>query len=78
VTAELEALRSRIAAVDASLIELIAKRLALAREIGEAKRAAGLPVRNYATESEVLDRFHALAAAAARAWNRSSTSDSVA
>ena len=64
MTSELEALRSRIAAVDASLIELIAKRLALAREIGEAKRAAGLPVRNYATESEVLDRFHALAAGA--------------
>jgi len=42
----------------------VATRLALAREVGDAKRAAGLAVRNYATESEVLQRFHALAAAA--------------
>ena len=62
MTASLDALRARIAQVDASLIELVATRLALAREVGDAKRAAGLPVRNYATESEVLARFHALAA----------------
>ena len=60
----LDELRARIAAVDASLIELVATRLTLAREVGDAKRAAGLPVRNYATESEVLARFHALAAEA--------------
>ena len=64
MTARLDELRARIAEVDASLIDLVATRLALAREVGEAKRSAGLPVRNYATESEVLARFHALAAAA--------------
>lgn len=64
MTSELDELRSRIAGVDGSLIELVAMRLALAREIGEAKRASGLPVRNYATESEVLERFHTLAARA--------------
>ncbi len=64
MTASLDELRARIAAVDASLIELVATRLALARDVGDAKRAAGLPVRNYATESEVLARFHALAAQA--------------
>lgn len=64
MTASLDELRARIADVDASLVNLVATRLALAREVGEAKRAAGLPVRNYATESEVLARFHALAAQA--------------
>jgi chorismate mutase/prephenate dehydrogenase len=64
VTANLDELRSRIAAVDGALIELVATRLALAREVGDAKRAAGQPVRNYATESEVLGRFHELAAGA--------------
>ena len=64
MTASLDELRARIAAVDAALIDLVATRLALARDVGDAKRAAGLPVRNYATESEVLARFHALAARA--------------
>jgi chorismate mutase/prephenate dehydrogenase len=64
VTARLDELRARIAEVDASLVNLVATRLALARDVGDAKRAAGLPVRNYATESEVLARFHALAAQA--------------
>jgi chorismate mutase / prephenate dehydrogenase len=64
VTARLDELRARIAEVDAALVNLVATRLALAREVGDAKRAAGLPVRNYATESEVLARFHALAAEA--------------
>jgi hypothetical protein len=36
-------LRARIAAVDAELLALVARRLELAREVGEAKRAAGLP-----------------------------------
>ena len=64
MTASLDELRARIAEVDAALVNLVATRLALAREVGDAKRAAGLPVRNYATESEVLTRFHALAARA--------------
>jgi len=64
VTARLDELRARIAEVDAALVNLVATRLTLAREVGDAKRAAGLPVRNYATESEVLARFHALAAEA--------------
>lgn len=52
-------LRERIAAVDAELLALVARRLELAREVGEAKRAAGLPVRNFGTEAEVLERFRA-------------------
>lgn len=60
----LEELRTSIAEVDARFVELMATRLALARQVGDAKRAVGLPVRSYATESEVLERFHRLAAAA--------------
>ena len=56
-------LRARIAAVDAELLALVARRLALARAVGEAKRAAGLPVRSFGTEAEVLARFRADAAA---------------
>ncbi len=59
----LELLRARIAEVDAQLLALVARRLALAREVGAAKRAAGLPVRNYSTEAEVLERYRERAAA---------------
>lgn len=61
---DLEQLRRRIAEADAALVELVARRLALARQVGEVKRAGGLPVRSYTTESEVLGRFHDLAARA--------------
>ena len=56
-------LRGRIRAVDAELLALVARRLQLAREVGEAKRAAGLPVRNFGTEAEVLAHFRTEAAA---------------
>jgi chorismate mutase/prephenate dehydrogenase len=62
VSPDLEALRRRIAEADAALVELVAARLALAREVGEAKRGRGLPIRSYTTESQVLDRFRKLAA----------------
>jgi chorismate mutase/prephenate dehydrogenase len=64
VPASLDELRTRIAALDAALVELVASRLALVREVGDAKRATGQPVRSYATESEVLERLQRLAAAA--------------
>ena len=64
MSASLDELRTRIAAVDAALVELVASRLALAQEAGDAKRATGQPVRSFTTESEVLERFHRLAAAA--------------
>lgn len=59
--ADLEELRRRIAEADAALVDLVAMRLALAREIGAVKHARGLPVRSYATETEVLARFRGLA-----------------
>jgi len=56
-------LRARIRAVDDELLALVARRLQLAREVGEAKRAARLPVRSFGTEAEVLGRFRSEAAA---------------
>jgi chorismate mutase len=40
---ELARLRSEIEQVDRALIELIARRMELGRQVGNAKRAAGLP-----------------------------------
>jgi chorismate mutase/prephenate dehydrogenase len=62
VPRDLDELRRRIAEADAALVDLVATRLTLARQVGEVKRERGLPVRNYATESEVLARFRELAA----------------
>ncbi len=63
MTDRLEELRARIAALDGELLELVARRLALAGEVGAAKRSAGLPVRSFGTEAEVLERFRDAAAA---------------
>jgi chorismate mutase/prephenate dehydrogenase len=57
VSDRLAGLRAKIAAVDADLLALVARRLALVREVGSAKRAAGLPVRSFGTEAEVQARF---------------------
>lgn len=61
---DLEEARARIAAVDASLMALVAERMRLAERVGEAKRRLGLPVRNYGTEAEVLARYREAGAAA--------------
>ena len=53
----LEALRGRIDAVDATLVQTIADRLAVAREIGAVKRAVGLPVVNVEREAVVIAGF---------------------
>ena len=56
VPEELNSLRTELAAVDAGLLELVAKRQALASAIGEAKRELGLPTRDFTQEREVLER----------------------
>ena len=60
----LTALRSEIAQVDERIVELVARRVELARAAGEAKREAGLPVIDAGQEHEVLARVRALAASA--------------
>jgi chorismate mutase/prephenate dehydrogenase len=58
----LAALREEIAALDDALIDILARRAALAAEIGKIKQRLGLPVMDPAREAEVVRR----AAAAAR------------
>lgn len=50
-------LRSEIARTDRRLLEQIARRLELAREIGRLKRHEGRPLRDYPVERGVVDRW---------------------
>jgi chorismate mutase len=58
---ELEAIRSEIERVDRALVALIGERVRLARAVGAAKRAAGLPTLDPAREAAVVRRAGALA-----------------
>lgn len=58
---ELARLRGEIERVDRELIALIATRVGLAREVGEAKRALGTPTLDPAREAAVVRRAGALA-----------------
>ena len=60
----LEALRDRIRQLDQDLIALAADRVAVARQIGEAKRREDRPLVDYAQERVVLDRARTAAEAA--------------
>lgn len=51
---DLQPRRDRIRAIDRRMVELLAERLRLAREVGEVKRAKGLPIRNYSVEAEAI------------------------
>ena len=53
----LEGLRGRIEEVDRVIVTLLARRQALAKEIGQAKASLGIPIRDYATEKLVIDRI---------------------
>ncbi|MDQ5910728.1 MAG: hypothetical protein QG599_2825 [Pseudomonadota bacterium] len=53
----LETFRDRIDEIDARIVQAIADRLAVAREIGGVKRAAGLPVVDADREAVVIAQF---------------------
>ena len=53
---EMERLRQEIESIDRQLIELVARRVDLAREVGRAKRTAGLPTLDPAREAAVVRR----------------------
>jgi chorismate mutase/prephenate dehydrogenase len=55
----LEAFRTEMREVDCHIAELIAKRIDLARRIGDEKARAGLPLRDYATERRVHETMEA-------------------
>ena len=59
--AELTRLREEIERVDRAVIELIAERVRLARAVGVAKRAAGLPTLDPAREAAVIRNAAVLA-----------------
>lgn len=61
VEAELSRLRDEIERVDRAVIELIARRVQVAREVGAAKRAAGLPTLDPAREASVIRQIAVLA-----------------
>src|SRR5438045_9186542 len=60
----LEALRARIRQLDLDLVALAAERVAVARQVGDAKRQADRPLVDYAQERVVLDRARRAAEAA--------------
>ncbi len=53
----LEQHRRDIEALDRRILHLVCERLELARQIGELKHAAGIPLRNFKVEAEVYQRF---------------------
>jgi chorismate mutase/prephenate dehydrogenase len=57
----LEDLRRQLAAIDREILSLAARRQALAAEIGETKRLAGRPTRDYDQEREVIQNGRTLA-----------------
>ncbi|MHB8606440.1 MAG: prephenate dehydrogenase/arogenate dehydrogenase family protein [Thermoplasmatota archaeon] len=63
MTDDLAKLREEIRAIDREVVRLAAKRTALARRVGEMKRASGEAIRNYAVEAEVIRDARAAAAA---------------
>lgn len=60
----LHALRERIRQLDRDLVALAAERVAVARQVGEAKRRDDRPIVDYAQERVVLDRARETAEAA--------------
>ena len=51
---DLKALRDRLTAIDAELLDLVAERQRLSRDIAAVKRATGHPTRDFGREREVL------------------------
>lgn len=58
---DLTAIRDDLARLDAQLVQLIAERVRLACAAGEAKRAAGMPLRDAAREEVTLSMVSQLA-----------------
>jgi chorismate mutase/prephenate dehydrogenase len=57
----LDQLRSELGAIDKEILALVAKRQATAIKIGHAKRALGLPTRDFRQEKDVVQRARAAA-----------------
>ena len=64
IPAELAAARQRIDQLDGQLVELLASRFAVTRQVGQLKAERGLPEADPAREAKQLARIRALAEAA--------------
>jgi chorismate mutase len=58
---ELAAVRAEIEAVDAAIVDALARRLSLARDVRAVKTRAGQPVLDPAREADVIARVGAMA-----------------
>jgi chorismate mutase / prephenate dehydrogenase len=58
---QIERLRDRIAELDWDILEKVAERTGVAREIGRQKLSRGLPLRDLEVEKEVIERYRSLA-----------------
>jgi len=54
---KIDELRNTIARLDGEILELIARRLEAARQVGEIKSAMRIPIRDFPVEARVKDRF---------------------
>jgi len=59
--ARLDSLRSELAQIDRDILALVARRQAVAQQIGQLKRDEGIPTRDYRQEREVVERARAVA-----------------
>lgn len=57
----LDPLRTELGQIDREILELVARRQALAQKIGQVKRDAGIPTRDYRQERDVVQRARAAA-----------------
>lgn len=62
--AKLEPLRTELGQIDREILELVSRRQALAQQIGQVKRDAGIPTRDYGQERDVVQRARGAAVAA--------------
>jgi chorismate mutase/prephenate dehydrogenase len=59
--ARLDPLRTELGDIDRQILALVAKRQAVAQKIGQVKRDAGLPTRDFRQERDVIERARAAA-----------------
>src|SRR6476659_1724235 len=57
----LDALRTELGDIDREILGLVARRQAVAQKIGQVKRDAGIPTRDYRQERDVIERARAAA-----------------
>src|SRR5512143_3721308 len=59
--AKLDSLRTELGDIDRQILALVARRQAVAQRIGQVKRDAGIPTRDYRQERDVVERARAAA-----------------